>query len=126
MLVMRKILVIDDDVLVRNTVVRILERHGYQISVAPDGLRGLSMCRSERPDLVITDIIMPEKEGLETIREIRKECPDTKVLAISGGGRLGNIDYLAIAGMLGAEEVLPKPFAPMELLDVVVRCIGPA
>lgn len=123
---MKKILVIDDDAGVRGTIVRILERKGYQTLVAADGARGLSMCRREPPDLVITDIIMPEKEGLETIREIRKERSDIKVLAISGGGRLGNIDYLAIAGMLGADAVLPKPFAPTELLEVVQRCIGPA
>jgi CheY-like chemotaxis protein len=70
---MQKILVIDDDVLVRDTIVRILERKGYQVLVAGDGARGLRIFRSERPDLVITDIIMPEKEGLETIREIRGE-----------------------------------------------------
>jgi DNA-binding response OmpR family regulator len=120
---MPTILIIDDDALVRDTVVRILERRGYRTLVAMDGLRGLRVTRAERPDLVITDIIMPDQEGLATIREIRKEQPDTPILAISGGGRLGNIDYLKIARMLGADEILPKPFSPTELLEHVERCI---
>ena len=75
---MEKVLVIDDDSLVRDTIVRILERKGYQVLVASDGVRGLRMFCSEQPDLVITDIIMPEKEGIETIREIRGDCPDAR------------------------------------------------
>jgi DNA-binding response OmpR family regulator len=121
---MRKILIIDDDSLVCDTIVRILERKGYQTLVAPDGLRGLILFRSERPDLVITDIIMPEKEGLETIREIHNERPEMPILAISGGGRIVNLDYLAMAGMLGAFETLAKPFDPGELLDCVARGAG--
>jgi CheY-like chemotaxis protein len=119
------ILVIDDDGLVRETIVRILERKGYRTLAAPDGLRGLRLFRKERPDLVITDIIMPEKEGLATIREIRSECPDMPILAISGGGRIANLDYLAIAGLLGAYAILPKPFVPGELLDRVARGLEP-
>jgi len=121
---MPKVLVIDDDVLVRDTIVRILERKGYQTLAAPDGRRGLNIFRSEQPDLVITDIIMPEKEGLETIREIHDERPGAKILAISGGGRIGNMDFLEFAGKLGACEILPKPFDPAELLDHVGRCLG--
>jgi DNA-binding response OmpR family regulator len=122
---MPKILVIDDDGLVRDTIVRILERKGYRVLVAEDGARGLRMFRSEQPDLVITDIIMPEKEGLETIREIRGERPEAKILAVSGGGRIGNIDFLEFAGKLGACEIMPKPFDPADLLDAVGRCLGP-
>jgi len=121
---MQKILVIDDDSLVRDTLVRILERKGYQVLVASDGLRGLRMFRSEQPDLVITDIIMPEKEGLETIREIRCECPDAKIIAISGGARIGNMDFLDVAGKLGASEIIPKPFDPADLVTVVSRCLS--
>jgi CheY-like chemotaxis protein len=120
---MQKILVIDDDSLVRDTLVRVLERRDYQVLVASDGLRGLSMFRSEQPDLVITDIIMPEKEGLETIREIRGECPDAKIIAISGGARIGNMDFLDFAGKLGASEIIPKPFDPTDLVTVVSRCL---
>jgi DNA-binding response OmpR family regulator len=120
---MRKILVIDDDRLVRDTLVRVLERKGYQVLAAPDGWHGVEMFRHERPDLVITDIIMPEKEGLETIREIRGECSNAKIIAISGGARLGNMDYLEMAGKLGASEIISKPFDPTELVELVSRCL---
>jgi CheY-like chemotaxis protein len=121
---MQKILVVDDDSLVRDTLVRILERKGYQVLVASDGLCGLSMFRSEQPDLVITDIIMPEKEGLQTIREIRSECPDARIIAISGGARIGNMDFLNFAGKLGASEIMPKPFDPTDLVNLVSRCLS--
>src|SRR5229473_3264231 len=109
---MKKVLVIDDDALVRDTIVRILERKGHTVLVAADGVRGLRMFDREQPDLVITDIIMPEKEGLETIREIRSERPDARIIAISGGARIGNMDFLDVAGKLGASEIIPKPFDP--------------
>jgi CheY-like chemotaxis protein len=118
-----KILVIDDDTLVRDTIVRILERKGHTVLVAAEGIRGLRMFRGEQPDLVITDIIMPEKEGLQTIREIRGEQPDAKIIAISGGARIGNMDFLRMAGELGASEIMPKPFDPAELLDLVSRSL---
>jgi DNA-binding NarL/FixJ family response regulator len=66
---------------------------------------------------------MPEKEGLETIREIRDEWPDAKIIAISGGARIGNMDFLDVAGKLGASEIIPKPFDPAELVNVVSRCL---
>ena len=121
---MEMVLVIDDDSLVRDTIVRILERKGYQVLVASDGVRGLRMFRSEQPVLVITDLIMPEKEGIETIREIRGDCPDAKIIAISGGGRIGNVDFLKIAEKLGASEIIAKPFDPSVLVNVVSRCLG--
>jgi CheY-like chemotaxis protein len=120
---MEKILVIDDDVLVRDTIVRILERRGYQVLVAGDGALGVRIFRSEQPDLVITDIIMPEKEGLETIREIRGQCPHAKIIAISGGARIGNMDFLDITGKLGASEIISKPFDPSDLIALVSRCL---
>ncbi len=121
---MSKVLVIDDDLLVRETIVRILERKGYQTLMAADGRRGLSAFSSEQPDLVITDIIMPDKEGLETIREIRLERPDAKIIAISGGGRIANLDFLEFAGKFGACEVMAKPFDPADLLETVARCLS--
>jgi CheY-like chemotaxis protein len=120
---MKKILVIDDDSLVRDTIVRILERKGYMVLVAADGVRGLRMFHTEQPDLVITDIIMPEKEGLQTIREIRGNRPDAKIIAISGGARIGNMDFLRMAGELGASEIMPKPFDPADLVTLVSRCL---
>jgi CheY-like chemotaxis protein len=123
---MSKILLIDDDPLVRKVISRILKYEGYELLLADDGRRGLELFRSEQPELVITDIIMPEKEGIETIREIRAISPDAKIIAISGGGRIGNVDYLSLAEKFGAREVLSKPFEPAELTDSILRCLGVA
>ncbi len=116
---MHKILVIDDNGIVRNVLVQILESEGYQVLSAEDGKRGFALFCSEKPDLVVTDIIMPEKEGIETIRDIRGECPDAKIIAISGGGRSGNTDYLKIARQLGASDILGKPLDPDQFIAVV-------
>ncbi|HEX4193911.1 MAG TPA: response regulator [Stellaceae bacterium] len=123
---MKKILVIDDNMVVRNTIVQILESEGYEVISAEDGRRGLFVFRSEKPDLVVTDIIMPEKEGIETIRDIRGEVPDAKIIAISGGGRIGNTDFLKIARQLGASDIVAKPLDPDHFLDVVKNCLAAA
>lgn len=121
---MHKILVIDDNVVVRNTIIQILENEGYEVIGAEDGRRGLHVFRHERPDLIVTDIIMPEKEGIETIRDIRGECPDAKIIAISGGGRIGNTDFLKIARQLGACEAIAKPLDPDYFIGVVRNCLA--
>jgi DNA-binding NtrC family response regulator len=123
---MSKILVIDDDPAVRKTIGRILDRKGYEVVMADDGRGGLKLFESEQPDLVITDIIMPEREGLETIRAIHKLAPNAKIIAISGGARIGNIDFLAMAAKLGAREIIAKPFDPAELTSSVSRCLSSA
>jgi DNA-binding response OmpR family regulator len=121
---MAKVLVIDDDAGVRQTLTAILEDNGYEVMSAEDGRRGVAVFRSERPDLVITDIIMPEQEGIQTIIEMRKNAPDAKIIAISGGGRTANIDYLKIARALGATDALAKPFDPDVLLSAVAECLA--
>jgi CheY-like chemotaxis protein len=121
---MTKILVIDDDVIVRKTIIRLLEDGGYKVLSAEDGLRGMAMFRSERPDLVITDIIMPEQEGIQTIPEMRKAKPDATIIAISGSGSIGNIDFLRIAQHLGASDAVAKPFDPDDLLKRVRHCLN--
>lgn len=123
---MPKILVIDDDALVRHTISRILERSGYQVVLAADGAEGVARFRAERPDLVITDLIMPEKEGIETIIEMLREDPAARIVAVSGGGRLGAMDFLVVAHKLGAREILRKPFEPAELLGCVSRALAAA
>ncbi|HTT79373.1 MAG TPA: response regulator [Stellaceae bacterium] len=123
---MSKILVIDDDPMVRKAIGRILDRRGYDVVMAGDGRHGLKLFESEQPDLVITDIIMPEREGIETIRAIHKICPGAKIIAISGGGRVGNVDFLTLAAKLGAREIIAKPFDPSELTSSVSRCLGGA
>jgi DNA-binding response OmpR family regulator len=123
---MAKILVIEDDVLVRNMVDKVLRHGGYDVVMAEDGVRGITSFRSERPDLVLTDIIMPEREGIATIVELRRECPDAKIIAMSGGGRIGSADFLGMAKKLGANDIIPKPFLPQELLRRIKACLGGA
>jgi CheY-like chemotaxis protein len=117
------ILVVDDDVIVRETITRILEDKGYRVLTAENGDEGLSLFRAKRPDLVLTDIIMPEKEGIETIIVIRKEAPAARIIAMSGGGRAQNKHFLDLAKALGADDALDKPFIEADLLDRVERCL---
>jgi DNA-binding response OmpR family regulator len=111
----RKILLIDDDVAVLRTLEIVLGDRGYDVITAKDGVEGMRLFQQNHPDLVITDLIMPEKEGIETIIEMRRGWPDTKIIAISGGGRTHNECFLKMAAGLGAAAVLPKPFMPDEL-----------
>ena len=117
------ILVIDDDAIVRETVHQILENAGYEVICADNGERGLDAFRARRPDLVVTDIIMPERDGIGTMLEMRREWPGAPIVAISGGGRLANTEYLDMARKLGANDVLTKPFEPEELIEAVARCL---
>jgi DNA-binding response OmpR family regulator len=123
--VSNRILLIDDDVIVRQTISDVLTEAGYDVALACDGAVGLRMYRRSRPDLVITDIIMPDKEGIETLLEIRKIDPDAKVIAISGGGRTSNMRILDVARTMGANDTLAKPFDLHELLTVVRRWLPP-
>ncbi len=123
---MIKVLIIDDDMLARATMALILEGAGYHVTTAEDGKKGLSRMRVEEPDLIITDIVMPEKEGIETIQEIVANRPQAKIIAVSGGGRSNNMNFLHLAKILGANEVLAKPFEPEDLIVCVSRCIEAA
>jgi DNA-binding response OmpR family regulator len=114
-----KILVIDDEYLVRYTLARILRSNGYEVVTAADGERGMAAFRSAAPDVVITDIIMPEQEGFATIRQMRGERPDAKIIAMSGDAQIGSLDLLAIARKLGADDAMRKPFDADELLSRV-------
>lgn len=118
------ILIIDDEAGVRDSVRQILETAGHRVNDAANGVAGLQRFKADRPDLVITDIIMPDMEGIETIRAIRALAPDCPVLAMSGGGRLGNVDFLSVAGRLGADDTLQKPFEIDELLGKVAALLG--
>ena len=121
---MTKILVIDDDAMVRTTIEQTLEDAGYEVVTARNGLHGTAAFHRTQPDLVITDIVMPEQEGIQTITEIRAVKPDAKIIAISGGGRIGNTDFLKIARHLGAFDAIAKPFDPDDLLTRVGRCLN--
>ena len=123
---MAHILVIDDERNVRESLSQALERTGHRVSLATNGNEGLAELQASRPDLVITDILMPEKEGMETIMEIHREWPEMRIIAISGGGRMSNMTFLDAAQKLGATMVLKKPFSVHELLEAVSQCLGEA
>ncbi|MBN2279817.1 MAG: response regulator [Candidatus Marinimicrobia bacterium] len=110
------ILVIDDDIQVNKLISSILTSEGHQVTEAFDGDEGLNFLKKDpNYDLVITDIIMPEKEGIEIIREIKKNYPRIKIIAISGGGRIDANNYLTLAKSLGADEIMEKPFSKSDL-----------
>ena len=116
---MARILVIDDDATVRLSVRLALEDADHAVQAAADGREGTILFQKSPADLVISDIFMPEKEGLETIDEIKRLRPQTKIIAISGGGRMDPGDYLTIAKSVGADRALMKPFDIQELVAVV-------
>jgi len=116
---MNPILIIDDDIEILSVLRLILEREGYDVLAASDGKEGLKLCRQQRVDLVITDLVMPEKEGVETIMELRRDFPHVKIIAMSGGGSIAPENYLHMAQMLGAQRTLRKPFTPNEMLEAV-------
>ena len=116
---MKKILIIEDESSFRNVLEQMLTKAGYEIRSAEDGNCALAICDSFIPDLVLTDIIMPDKEGLETIQELLIKVPDIKIIAMSGGGRFGPDSYLPLAKKLGAKRTLQKPFMRDELLTTI-------
>ena len=117
---MTKILVIDDDAQMRRLVVRILKGAGHEVLEAENGQEGLSLFRIHRPALVITDILMPYKDGLEVIRELRGNAQRVAIIAISGDGPL----FLDIAKKWGADVALAKPFSPLELVEAVDKLLA--
>jgi len=122
---MARILIIDDDPQMRPTLRRILESAGHMVLEATNGAEGLAAFKSHTPDVVVTDIIMPEKEGIETILALRRLAPNLGIIAVSGGGLAGNADFLTIAEKLGADLSLQKPIRAVDLIAAVKR-IAPA
>ncbi len=122
---MTKILIIEDDELVRDYLVDVLVRAGFTVEAAADGKAGVESFQQQAADLVITDIIMPEKDGIETIMDLRRENPNLKVIAISGGGRSEPENYLHSARLLGADLTMKKPFTNKELLAAISGLLNP-
>ncbi|MCZ6680199.1 MAG: response regulator [Candidatus Poribacteria bacterium] len=117
---MARILVVDDEEGIRTALCAALEHIGHEVVGAPDGEMGLRLYREKPTDLVILDIFMPEKEGLEAIMELKRDFPDVKIIAISGGGTVvGGWDPLTIAEHLGAVRTFTKPFALKEIIEAV-------
>jgi CheY-like chemotaxis protein len=121
---MAKILVFDDEPSILLMIKKMLEKNGHEVDIALNGKEGMLLFEKDKPDLLITDIIMPEKEGLETIFELRRKHPDLKIIAISGGGRIGPDGYLPGAKLLGANAVFTKPLIPKEFLQAVSDLLG--
>jgi len=116
---MAKILVLDDEPSILLMIKKMLEKEGHEVYVAINGIEGMELFEEKKPDMVITDIIMPGKEGLETILELRKNHPGLKIIAISGGGRIGPQGYLPSAKYLGADMVFQKPLVQKEFIMAV-------
>jgi len=122
---MAKVLVIDDEPGIRGIMCRVLEAAGHDVTAFANGAGAIEHVRQEPADLVITDLFMPEVEGIETIREIHRLRPDMRIIAISGVDFEGG-DYLRVARKFGASATLKKPFWPADLVELVSRVLSPA
>jgi DNA-binding response OmpR family regulator len=121
---MSHILVIDDDIDLRVIMQEALQAAGYEVSMAADGAQGIALQRKQPASLLITDIFMPNKEGIETIRDFREEFPNVPIIAMSGGGKLKRQGSLFTAKALGAEVILRKPFKMSDLLRSVAALLN--
>ena len=121
---MARILIIDDEDELRFLLRQMLEHAGHEVTEAVNGAEGIELFERDSHELIITDIIMPEKEGVETILALRRTDPKLPIIAISGGGRLDATDFLTMAKKLGARHTLAKPFRRDQLLDAVSECLG--
>jgi two-component system response regulator MprA len=120
-----RILIVDDDADTRESLKVLLETAGYEVEVAPNGSRALRLQHSRPADAVVTDIFMPVADGIETIRGLRTEFPDVRIIAVSAGGRsVGNETYLAVALAAGADAVLRKPMDFDELLAMLKKLLA--
>ncbi|HXV73108.1 MAG TPA: response regulator, partial [Sphingomonadales bacterium] len=113
----------DDEQAIRSILRMVLQMAGHNVETAANGEEVLTLARARAFDLIITDIIMPKKEGIETILELKKLHPAIKVIAISGGGRKGSMDFLEVAEKVGASATIAKPFEPDDLVAAVKKCL---
>lgn len=120
---MVKILIIDDESAIRKMLTVLFERNNYEVKDACDGDQGIIVAKEFMPDLIITDLVMPEKEGLETIKEIKRMNPDIKIIAISGGGVVQPDMYLKLAEKLGADQSFAKPIDSATLVLAVKQLL---
>jgi DNA-binding response OmpR family regulator len=120
---MAQILLIDDDNLLRGVLAKALGHAGHTVIQAIDGQQGVELSRAATIDLVITDLLMPVKEGVETIIALRRERPQLPIIAMSGGASHSPL-YLDIAKKIGAKRILPKPFTPQELTALIQEVLA--
>ncbi len=121
---MARILLIEDDEMLRLCLRDLLVIDGHEVMEAGDGQEGLDKFRAEPTDVVVTDLVMPKRDGLGLIVEMLQDCPQTKIIAFSGGGKIGKEHLLDVAKSYGAACTLMKPFAPQELLDALANCLN--
>jgi len=120
---MATILIIDDDRMFREMLIRLLEKNGYDVLEADGGVSGLRQFQYASPDLVVCDLIMADKEGIETIQEIQKINRDVPIIAVTGGGRIAPEIYLTLAEGFGAQKTFSKPFVSQEFLQAIAACL---
>lgn len=118
---MKKIIIVEDDQVIRESLKEFLEINGYEVMAIESSIDLLQKISSFKPDILITDIIMPDKDGIEIIIETKKYLPNIRLIAISGGGRIDSESYLNTAKYLGADATLKKPFSHKELLDCILN-----
>jgi CheY-like chemotaxis protein len=111
--------VIDDDAQVRYLVAMMLKRAGYEVAQAKDGEEGIELCASLDPEVIVTDIFMPRRDGIDVLREVKARARHPRVVAISGGSPRLQLDFLNVAEKMGADAVVQKPFTPSQLLQAV-------
>jgi len=121
-----RVLIIDDDEQIRVLLQQMMEWAGFEVAVAENGRIAMQVQEQMPADLVITDLIMPEQEGLETISRLKKQYAGIKIIAISGGGRIGPEAYLPAALELGADRVFSKPFDVQEIVSSVQELLQPS
>lgn len=118
------VLVVDDEPLVQSTFELLLRKHGFSVVKAQDGNDALAKLERHQVDLVMLDILMPDKDGLETLLILKRQYPGLPVLAISGGGNFRNVDILKVAQKFGADEVMLKATGTRVIIDAVHRLVG--
>jgi len=123
---MARILLIDDDVDFRSMLRRTLQRAGYEVAEAGNGQEGLKQLNESSIDLVLTDIIMPDMEGVETVMHLKRTRPELEVIVMSGGGRQTPDNYLKLASKVGAFRAFIKPFATADFLEAVEAALKPS
>jgi two-component system, chemotaxis family, chemotaxis protein CheY len=122
---MPSVLVVDDQEWIRKLVREVLEQAGYVVEEARGGNQGLERYRARQADVVIMDILMPDQDGIESIVTLRREFPESRVIAMTGGGdMIGILNFLDVARMLGANRTLQKPFTVNALLEAVAAEVG--
>jgi CheY-like chemotaxis protein len=120
---MATILVVDDDRQVCALLKQVLEEQGYTVESALNGIEGMKAYQSHPVDLILLDILMPEKEGLETILDLRREFPKVKIIAMSGGSERAKLNLLDLARRLGAQYTVNKPFQLETITDLVKKAL---